>query len=119
MSSDPTLVTDVGYGSLSLGRRFESLSSSMSVVLKYDALVSHRERSDSQELLLEIRLNLLALEYGYRYRLDIGPGNGPARVEFVRTIREARCVASPERRAGRSVLFFKIQEQGTLTRHNW
>jgi len=91
----------------------------MSVVLRYDIRVSPRELSDPQELVLEIRLNLLALEYGYRYRLDIGPGHGGARVEFVRTIREARCVGAPERRAGRLVLLFKIHPDGTLMRYTW
>jgi hypothetical protein len=69
--------------------------------------------------MLEARLNLLALEYGYRYRLDIRPKKGLARVEFVRTLREARCVSSPVRRLGGFVLFFKIHDNGTLKHHAW
>jgi hypothetical protein len=71
------------------------------------------------EQLLETRLNLLARDYGYRYRLDICAIHGFERVEFVRTLREARFVGIPVRRAGRLVRFFKIEEDGTLKCHNW
>jgi|tagenome__1003787_1003787.scaffolds.fasta_scaffold20106158_1 hypothetical protein len=89
---------------------------SMSLVVSYDDRVCP---GDSQELLLETRLNLLALEYGYRYRLDIRAKNGLARVEFVGTLREARCVGSPVRRAGGTVKFFKISDDGSLKPHRW
>ena len=88
----------------------------MSLVLSYDNRVCP---GDGQELLLETRLNLLALEYGYRYRLDIRAKNGMARVEFVGTLREARFVGSPVRRAGGAVKFFKIYDDGTLKPHRW
>lgn len=68
---------------------------------------------------MEARLNLLALEYGYRYRLDIRMKNGPERVEFVRTLREARFVGIPIRKSGGSVHFSKINDDGTLKRHCW
>ena len=50
----------------------------------------YREPGDSGDF--ETRLNLIALDYGYKYRLDIRPKNGPSRVEFVRTLREARFI---------------------------
>jgi hypothetical protein len=76
-----------------------------------------REPSDPQELVLERRLNSLALEYGYRYRLDIRAKNGSARVEFVRTLREARCAANPVRTEGGLARLSKICEDGTLKRY--
>ena len=94
----------------------------MSLAVSHDIRVlSPGEPSNPQELMLEARLNLIALEYGYRYRLDIRPKNGPARAEFVRTLREARCVGRPVRRAGGLVLvqFFRIYENGTLKHHAW
>ena len=92
----------------------------MSLVVSHAIRVlSPGEPSNPQELMLEARLNLIALEYGYRYRLDIRPKKGLARVEFVRTLREARCVGSPVRRRGGFVLFFKIHDDGSLNHHAW
>ena len=74
---------------------------------------------ERDELVLEARLNLLALEYGYRYRLDVVAPNQLSRTEFVRTLREARCIGIPVWRSGGVVDFFKIAEDGTLKRHKW
>ena len=78
----------------------------MSLILTYDNRVCFWEPIAHQELLLETRLNLLALDYGYQYRLDICATNGLERVEFVRTLREARFIGMPVRRAGGLVKFF-------------
>jgi hypothetical protein len=91
----------------------------MSLILTYENHVGSWEPVERQQLILETRLNLLALEYGYRYRLDIRASDGAERVEFVRTLREASFVGVPIRRAGGSVKFFKIHDDGTLKRHNW
>jgi hypothetical protein len=76
-------------------------------------------RESFQEVVTEARLNVLALEYGYRYRLDIEAKNGQRRTEFVRTLREARFVGRPIRRSGGSVRFFEIDDDGNLTRRQW
>ncbi len=73
----------------------------------------------SKEILSEIRLNLLALEYGYRYRLDIFPKHGLYRVEFVRTLAEARAVGRPVRRAKGTVKFFKLSHDGNVRHYQW
>ena len=91
----------------------------MSLILTYDNHACSLESGESQKFALEARLNLLALEYGYRYRLDVHAIGGLERVEFVRTLREARFVGIPVRRAGGSVKFFKIHDDGTLKRHGW
>jgi hypothetical protein len=77
------------------------------------------EGMDRQEMRAETRLNLMALHYGYKYRLDILPPGGLSRVEFVRTLREARFVGMPIRRSKGSVRFFKLRGDGTLQRHQW
>ena len=89
----------------------------MSIVVNDDIRVLPDKPSNQQELMVEVRLNLVALEYGYRYRLDIRAKNGMARVEFLRILQEARCVAISVRRAGGLVQVFKICEDGTLKRH--
>lgn len=91
----------------------------MSLTITYDNHTHSREPSERQKSILESRLNLIALEYGYRYRLDVYAFRGLERVEFVRTLREARFIGIPVRRAGGLVRFFKIHEDGTLQRHNW
>lgn len=90
----------------------------MALVLRHDRYKHYWEGSE-QEILAETRLNLLALEYGYKYRLDIRPRNGLSRVEFVRTLTEARVVGRPVRRSKGIVDFFRIREDGTLWRHQW
>ena len=91
----------------------------MSLILTYNNHAWPWEPNKHQDLVLEVRLNLLALEYGYQYRLDIGATNGLERVEFVRTLREARFVGMPIRRSGGVVKFSKIYADGTLKRHSW
>jgi hypothetical protein len=91
----------------------------MALVLRYGTYKSFWERMDRQEILAESRLNLLALEYGYKYRLNIRPKSRLARSEFVSTLREARFVGMPIRRAGGTVEFYKICSDGVLKRHQW
>jgi hypothetical protein len=91
----------------------------MSLTLAYQNQQSPRRPPKDQEFILEARLNLLALEYGYRYRLDVRSRNGSERVEFVRTLREARFIGIPVRRSGGSVGFSKINGDGTLKHHCW
>lgn len=91
----------------------------MALILRYGSSKSFWEGVGRQEILAEARLNLLALEYGYKYRLDIEPRNSYSRSEFVRTLQEARYIGMPIRKSGGSVQFFKIHSDGTLTRHQW
>jgi hypothetical protein len=91
----------------------------MALILKFGTHKSFWEGVDHQEILAETRLNLLALEYGYKYRLDIRPKNGLSRIEFVRTLREARFVGMRIRKSGGVVRFLKVNLDGTLTRHQW
>jgi hypothetical protein len=91
----------------------------MALVLRYGGYKSCCRGLDGPEILGETRLNLLALEYGYKYRLDIRPRNGYSRTEFVRTLREARFVGMRIRKSGGVVHLFKIYQEGTLTRHQW
>jgi len=91
----------------------------MSLILSYDNHASPWEPIRGQEIIFESRLNLLAWEYGYRYRLDICTTSGMERVEFVRTLREARFVGMPARKTGGLVKFFKLYNDGTLKRHQW
>jgi hypothetical protein len=91
----------------------------MSLTITYDNHAHSREPGECQKSILESRLNLIALEYGYHYRLDVYALGGRERVEFVRTLREARFIGIPVRRAGGLVRFFKIYEDGTLKRHSW
>jgi hypothetical protein len=91
----------------------------MALILKYGSHKRFWEGVDRQEILAETRLNLLALEYGYKYRLDIRPKAGFSRIEFVRTLREARFVGMRIRRSGGVVNFLKVNIDGTLTHHQW
>lgn len=91
----------------------------LALILKYSSHKSFWEGVDPQEILAETRLNLLALEYGYKYRLDIRPRNSFSRIEFVRTLREARFVGMRIRKSGGIVGLFKIHSDGNLTRHQW
>ncbi len=91
----------------------------MALILRYGAYKRFWEGVAPQEILAETRLNLLALDYGYKYRLDIRPKNGPSRVEFVRTLREARFVGRPIRKAEGMVRFFRLRANGTLEPHQW
>jgi hypothetical protein len=91
----------------------------MSLIVAYQRQQSSRGPLKDQDFILEARLNLLALEYGYRYRLDIRTRGGSERVEFVRTLREARFTGIPVRRDGGLVHFWKINPDGSLKRHSW
>ena len=91
----------------------------MALILRYGTSKNFWEGAGRQEILAETRLNVLALEYGYKYRLDIHPRNSFSRSEFVRTLREARYIGMPVRRSGGAVKFFKIHNDGKLTRHQW
>ena len=91
----------------------------MALVLRHGSFKQYWEGVAPKEILAETRLNLLALEYGYKYRLDIQPRNGLFRVEFVRTLTEARVVGRPIRRARGAVNFFRISRDGALERHQW
>ena len=91
----------------------------MALVFHHGTFKDFWEGADRPEILVESRLNLLALEYGYKYRLDIRPKKGASRSEFVSTLREARFVGMPVRRAGGHVDFSKISQDGTLKRHQW
>ena len=91
----------------------------MALILRYGSYKGFWEGVTAQEILAETRLNLLALDYGYKYRLDIRPKNGLSRVEFVRTLREARFIGRPIRRSKGVVHFFRLLDNGTLERHQW
>lgn len=91
----------------------------MPLMLRYDHFRWLRERRPHQAFGADARLNLLALEYGYKYRLDIQARNGPSRIEFVATLSEARFVGRPIRKNGGYVDFYKIGNDGSLKRHQW
>ena len=91
----------------------------MALILKYGADRGFWEGIDRQEILAERRLNLLAFEYGYKYRLDISPKKGLSRIEFVRTLREARFIGMRIRRSGGVVDFLKVNIDGSLKHHRW
>jgi len=91
----------------------------MALTLRYGNDISYREEPARRAIVFEARLNKLALEYGYKYRLDIRGRNGLPRIEFVPTLREARFVGMPVRRSGGNVRFFKINLDGSLKRHQW
>ncbi len=91
----------------------------MGLMLRYDRLRGLPEGPSGQSIGSEVRLNLLALEYGYKYRLDIRARNGLSRIEFVGTLLEARFIGRPIRKMGGSVDFYKIRCDGTLKRHFW
>ncbi|MDQ2843241.1 MAG: hypothetical protein M3Y72_19835 [Acidobacteriota bacterium] len=91
----------------------------MALVLRYGTSKNFWEGVAHKEILTAAPLNLLALNYGYKYRLDIRPKNGLPRVEFVRTLREARFIGRPIRRAKGVVRFFRLRDNGTLEPHQW
>jgi hypothetical protein len=91
----------------------------MALILRYGTHRRLWEGENSQEILAETRLNVLALEYGYKYRLDIRPKSGIPRIEFVRTLREARFIGRRIRRSGGVVGFLKINTDGSLAQHRW
>jgi hypothetical protein len=91
----------------------------MALSVRYDGCRGFAERRPYRAIGSEVRLNLLALEYGYKYRLDIRARNGLSRIEFVGTLSEARFIGRPIRRTGGGVAFYKISADGTLKRHQW
>jgi len=91
----------------------------MGLILTYAAHAFPVDTEARQGFASEVRLNRLALEYGYKYRLDINSRNSLSRVEFVRKLSEARFIGRPIRRAGHKVRFFKINYDGTLKPHQW
>ena len=91
----------------------------MPLMVRYDHFRWVPERRPRQALGADVRLNLLALEYGYKYRLDIRARNGPSRIEFVATLSEARYIGRPIRKNGGGVDFYKITNDGTLKRYQW
>ena len=90
----------------------------MAPTLRYEFRGS-AERRACKPIGSEARLNLVALEYGYKYRLDIREKNGLSRIEFVSTLLLARFIGRPIRKAGDSVNFYKINIDGSLKRHQW
>ena len=90
----------------------------MALIVAYDPSLRISELRADQAF-VSTRLNVLGLEYGYKYRLDVRTRDSPVMVEFVRTLREARFVGRPLRRRGYIVHFFKIRPDGDLSRHNW
>jgi hypothetical protein len=91
----------------------------MALSVRYDDFREFAERRPHPAIGSETRLNILALEYGYKYRLDIRAKNGLSRIEFVGTLAEARFIGRPIRRTGGGVVFYKISADGTLNRHQW
>ncbi len=91
----------------------------MALMVQYDHIRGLTERRSYQTISSEARLNLLALEYGYKYRLDIRTKKGLSRIEFVGTLSEARFIGRPIRKTGGGVAFYKLVADGTLKRHQW
>lgn len=91
----------------------------MPLLVRYEHFRGLAERRPPQAIGSEARLNLLALEYGYKYRLDIRARNGLSRIEFVATLSEARFIGRPIRKTGGGVKFYKISADGSLKRHQW
>ena len=91
----------------------------MRLMVRDDHFSWFSKRRTRAALGADTRLNVLALEYGYKYRLDIRVRNGPPRIEFVSTLSEARFVGRPIRKSGGGVDFYKICTDGTLKRHQW
>jgi hypothetical protein len=91
----------------------------MGLILTYGARTFSPDSEDHASIASEARLNQLALEYGYKYRLDISGRKSLSRIEFVRKISEARFIGRPVRRAGHKVRFFKINQDGTLKPYQW
>jgi hypothetical protein len=91
----------------------------MGFIVTHGTFTSASETDSQKKLASDAHLNLLALEYGYKYRLDICATDILLRMEFVRTLREARYVARPLRRSGSTVRFFKIGAEGDLHKAEW
>jgi hypothetical protein len=91
----------------------------MGIIITYGTYTSSSETDTQRRIVSDVHLNLLALEYGYKYRLDICAKDIRLRVEFVRTLREARCVGRPLRRSGSIVQLFKITPDGDLRHQKW
>ncbi len=88
----------------------------MGLVVSDGTFTSTSETDVQKRIASDVHLNLLALEYGYKYRLDICATDILLRMEFVRTLREARFVQRPLRRSGSTVRVFKISPDGRLQR---
>jgi len=91
----------------------------MGIIITHGTYTSSSETDTQKRIVSDAHLNLLALEYGYKYRLDICAKDIRLRVEFVRTLREARCVGRPLRRSGSIVRLFKIIPDGDLQQQKW
>lgn len=91
----------------------------MGIIITHGTYTSSSESDTQKRIVCDAHLNLLALEYGYKYRLDICAKDIRLRVEFVRTLREARCVGRPLRRSGSTVRLFKIDPDGDLRQQKW
>jgi hypothetical protein len=91
----------------------------MGIIVTHGTYTSASETDTQRRIASDAHLNLLALEYGYKYRLDIYATDILLRVEFVRTLREARCVGRPLRRSGSIVRLFKIISGGDLRQQKW
>lgn len=91
----------------------------MGIIVTYGTYTSSSETDTQRRIVSDVHLNLLALEYGYKYRLDICTKDIPLQVEFVRTLREARCVGRPLLRSGSIVRLFKITPNGDLRYQKW
>ena len=86
----------------------------MGLVVTDGTINSPWEADVQRRIASDVHLNLLALEYGYKYRLDIYTADILLRIEFVRTLREASYVQRPLRRSGSTVRIFKIRPDGQL-----
>ena len=91
----------------------------MALMFQYNRFKWLPQSHPKRPLGADTRLNLLALEYGYKYRLDIRARNGSSRIEFVATLSEARFIGRPIRKSGGHVDFYKINGDGTLKRYQW
>lgn len=91
----------------------------MGIIVTRGTYTSSSETDTQKRIVSDSHLNVLALEYGYKYRLDICAKDVRLRVEFVRTLREARCVGRPLRRSGSIVRLFKIVAAGELRPQKW
>ncbi|MBV9779405.1 MAG: hypothetical protein JOY62_05465 [Acidobacteriaceae bacterium] len=91
----------------------------MGIIVTDRSFTSASESETRRKIASEARLNLLAIEYGYKYRVDVCAGESLLWVEFVRTLQEARFVGRPLRRSGSRVRLFKIMPGGDLKRQKW
>lgn len=63
---------------------------------------------------VELHLNLLALQHNYRYRVDIRLEASHSHVQFLRTFNEAQAVGMSARKSSKSVRFWRIERDGSL-----